>query len=450
MNANQISDALNLLDDDLLDEANAARNVKKRRVSVWPKWLAAAACLALALWAGSWLHASRNVPAPVKEPAPTPEPIPEPEPTPEPEPVPTPEPTPEPEPVPTPEPTPKPEQTPEPAPEPDPALASLPKLPLGMSIESPSGYGFEGYMAFDITELVNGNPWTEDCSLTTLPVFRNPVPRDGAGVPIPRPDPGLSWKALEDIASLLGLNLDEMTISFDEELGGTIAQGDGVELYAWGDQRTSACFEPPITLPEGYKVDNSDTYEELWETAEYLITQYKDVLRMENPQIDISGGDYSILLDRWYNIYIFDAGDSELDAILNYNFHKAWFDWLSDSCGNESIIALRYGVTEADKVGDYPIIDAEAARKLLTEGRYITNVPYVMPGEEYIRKTELMYVTDGREKYFMPYYRFLVELPEDHWEEAEELGLKSYGAYYVPAVEAAYREGLPLWEGGFG
>ena len=28
-------------------------------------------------------------------------------------------------------------------------------------------------MAFDISELTNANPWTEDVSLTTLPVYRN-------------------------------------------------------------------------------------------------------------------------------------------------------------------------------------------------------------------------------------------------------------------------------------
>lgn len=45
----------------------------------------------------------------------------------------------------------------------------------------------------------------------------------------------------------------------------------------------------------------------------------------------------------------------------------------------------------------------------------------------------------------MPYYRFLVELPQ----EARENGLKSYGAYYVLAVEEEYLTGLPVWDGSF-
>ena len=31
----------------------------------------------------------------------------------------------------------------------------------------------------------------------------------------------------------------------------------------------------------------------------------------------------------------------------------------------------------------------------------------------------------------------------------ESDGLKTYGAYYVPAVQSEYLEGLPVWDGGF-
>lgn len=44
----------------------------------------------------------------------------------------------------------------------------------------------------------------------------------------------------------------------------------------------------------------------------------------------------------------------------------------------------------------------------------------------------------------MPYYRFYVELPEE-----ESDGMKTYGAYYVPAVEEKYISNMPLWDGSF-
>lgn len=72
-------------------------------------------------------------------------------------------------------------------------------------------------------------------------------------------------------------------------------------------------------------------------------------------------------------------------------------------------------------------------------------MPHGLPGAEYVEDVELLYLLGRREQYFMPYYRFLVELPQ----EARENGLKSYGAYYVPAVEEEYLTGLPVWDGSF-
>ena len=55
-------------------------------------------------------------------------------------------------------------------------------------------------------------------------------------------------------------------------------------------------------------------------------------------------------------------------------------------------------LTAAEKVGDYPLIDAETARCLLLNGDYITTVPseYLRDGtitEPQIAKTELVYRT---------------------------------------------------------
>ena len=60
-------------------------------------------------------------------------------------------------------------------------------------------------------------------------------------------------------------------------------------------------------------------------------------------------------------------------------------------------------------------------------------------------KVELVYRTGEREGYFLPYYRFYLELPSME----EEDGLKTYGAFYVPAVRPEYLEGVPVWDGSF-
>ena len=98
-------------------------------------------------------------------------------------------------------------------------------------------------------------------------------------------------------------------------------------------------------------------------------------------------------------------------------------------------------------MGDYPIIDVGKARELLLDGHYITNVPYELPGENYIAKAELVYRVGELETYYMPYYRFYVEVPEEEGIAGE--GTKTYGAYYVPAVESTYISNMPVWDGRF-
>ena len=116
-------------------------------------------------------------------------------------------------------------------------------------------------------------------------------------------------------------------------------------------------------------------------------------------------------------------------------------------CDDEGklFIARIYQPDLSVKVGDYPIISREQARELLVNGSYLTSVPYEIPGSEYVKKVELIYRTGTHEQYFMPYYRFYVELPE----EEQENGRKTYGAYYVPAVDRSYISNMPTWDGSF-
>ncbi|MDE6281577.1 MAG: hypothetical protein K2M15_07290 [Oscillospiraceae bacterium] len=326
---------------------------------------------------------------------------------------------------------------------PRPDTAQLPRLPLSTEVTEPNGMGFEGYLAFDSSELVNANPWTEGTKLSTLPVYRNLAPLDGAGVPKVSPDPARTRETLLETAALLGLDPGDVEIDENPELGlDFTARAEGVTIRAWEDRTVAISFDPAVSLPEGYEFGYSATYDELADAAEYLKVQYKDLIAMDDPQVNISGGDYTFYGDQMYSLEFFDAGDSLVDTMLNYNFHRAAF--FGNDEGKLFIVWL-YNTDLSEKVGDYPIITPDAAQKLLLEGRYITNAPYELPGEQYVKKVELLYLTGGREEYFMPYYRFLVELPQD----AQENGLRCYGAYYVPAVEETYLTGLPVWDGSF-
>lgn len=405
MNTEHISNALNLLDDDMIDETNALRGGKKRPGMNRLKWLGAAACLALAVCAGGrLLHTGRDLP-----------------------------------------------QT-------DPT--DLPKLPLSEGVIHPGGMGYEGYMAYDVSELISGSPWRETDGFQTLPVYRNPVVYDMAGAPVDNIDLNVMEALALEVADRLGVEVEvqdtapseEEMAAIQEKLGvvpegyfsptEVSVQGDGVKITVGADLTAAIFFEPALELPEEYNFGYYAPYEDMKAVSDYLAREYRTLLAMNDPQFQITGGDYNIYGQQMYEITAWDRAGDKTQRLINYSFSRVTFS--CDEEGRLWIIRLD-GTDLSQKMGDYPVITPEAAKKLLTEGRYITNVPYELPGAEYVRDVELLYRSGRREQYFMPYYRFLVELPQ----ETREHGLHDYGAYYVPAVEEAYLTELPVWKGNF-
>lgn len=197
-----------------------------------------------------------------------------------------------------------------------------------------------------------------------------------------------------------------------------------------------------MELPQGYHFGYNAPYDDMEKVSGYLLEQYRDLLGMEDPRIGPTGGDYTFDGEQGYQITAYDGAGDKTRRLLSYSFAQAQFS--CDEEGRLWIIRLD-GRDLSRKVGDYPVITAGEAEELLAAGNYLTNVPYELPGVEYVEDVELLYLTGQREEYFMPYYRFLVELPE----MARENGLRQYGAYYVPAVEGEYLTGLTVWDGGF-
>ncbi|MCM1118822.1 MAG: hypothetical protein NC543_05605 [bacterium] len=394
MKKEQISDSLALLDDDIIEETGKLRSRSKRQLRKTGIWAATAACLALLTYAGYQMILQRTPDNP----------------------------------------------------------SELPLLPVNTQVGE--GMGFEGVMAFDISELVNANPWNEDMALVALPVYQNTNQLRGGAVFTTSGEEytDAMREFLLDIAIRLGLDASSLAVAekYDDyavdgrpDPTALVALTDGVEIHVGLDQRASVSFDPPVVLPDQYHYTFHCSYEDCAEAAEYLMREYSQLLGMDNPQINISGGDYNIEIDQSYTIYFYDASGDDIDQIINYNFYSAQF------CGSYDGALRLIWIDRPDlsqKVGDYPIITADAARELLCSGSYITSVPYTMPGADYIRKVELIYRANPVEEYFMPYYRFYVELPEE-----KELSspLNTYGAYYVPAIDGRYLTGMPVWNGNF-
>lgn len=424
MRKEQISDALNLLNDTFIVETDVLRNRRRQKQKcsimqkvIYPmgrhwKWAAAAACLILAVSAISGISLWK--PTNIEQPAKT------------------------------------------------------KKLPMLSITENTSdGMGFEGFWAYDISELTNNNPWDEAAQPSALPVYQNQLSYNKDFI-ASGADFGKIRGFLTDIAGRLGLDASSLAITDDtpdeatkkeitEKLEGDVpdgyfnptkltAEADGMEISVGQTMLGTVSFEPALALPEQYHFTDSASYEEAAAVAEYLKEKYKNLIHMDSPLCDIDGGHYSSLetgsgIQQEYRISFYEAGRNNVESIINYNFRRIRFD--CDDTGKLSLVRLSQ-TDLSKKMGDYPVITAEEAKKLLSNGNYITSVPYKLPGIDYVAKAELVYRTGAREEYFMPYYRFYVELPEE-----ERDGLKTYGIYYVPAVEKKYLSNMPLWDGSF-
>lgn len=385
MNGNEFLDKMSFADPAYVEEAD--RPVKKR--TTWRRWGAIAACLAVLLGVG-FLFFPRSSPD-----------------------------------------------------TPDPVQTELPTLPVSMG-PSLGGYGYEGYYVRDISELKNTSPSQIGSLPDTLPVFRNAA----GGYPLQAASEEYMAKMLtlcRSVAGRLGWDAEKTAEVWEERSDGlvpttvTATGADGVKIEV--DQfMTVTISYPDRNRPFSENV--LPTYDDAHKLAEKLLAEYRDLMNFANPQICITGGDYNIDGEQSYDIAFVETGGTQTEELLEFFFHGAEF--FCNEGGEPWLIRLRC-TDLSDKVGDYPIITAQQAQAQLVAGHYITSCGWEMPGEAYIRKVELVYRTGEYDEYFMPYYRFYVELLE----EAPVEGCMHLAAYYVPAVAEEYLAPLSTWDGRF-
>lgn len=313
-------------------------------------------------------------------------------------------------------------------------------------------YGYEAYMAYDIYELENKNPWNKNTVFETLPVFKNTSCNE-VGIAYP----GIGEEAmLKKIDSLT--DGDHGTLKYTRI--GDFTSGTGIpndfvcsieatfgnctiEISSNGEIIGRYNGFDGIALPEEYNFTHSNTTdEEAFKAIAYIYENYGSIIGL-NEATFVTTKEYTYSGDEIRSYKIYDFSGDEINDMLNFAFSE--IQLAPDDFGNLMLIRINDKLSCGEKIADYPIISIEEATDMLIFGGYITTVPYEMPGKEYIARTELLYRSGSGENIWMPYYRFLVELPECE----QENGLKSFGAYYVPAVESEYISGLELWNGNF-
>lgn len=356
----------------------------------------------------------------------------------------------------------------------------LPKVIVGQQYIFGGGGG-EDYCITGIEKLEDGNPWTEEADLKTLPVYQNLYVSSSEIPKSMRMTEGLTAKrasqeemeaAARDVAQKLGTAVDSMEVYPSEELIQRFKtqNGEVPEEYQYVNSVTLSCgggtisieadtkldvsivFTPEAKLPEQYTLTADASYEEQLERGKYVAAEYGKLFQMENPVPYVNGVNNTIWDGRasWCGIYD-GTGDLE-KQIVQYSLSNALLRF--NERGELSTIWL-HNWDLSEKLGDYPIITPEEAREKLKEGKYINGSYTDFPGEEQIAKVELIY---RNEVILMPYYRFYAEIPVENTREfdfsqqketPDGQPLKGYAAYYVPAVREEYIEKMPSHDGRF-
>lgn len=299
-------------------------------------------------------------------------------------------------------------------------LPSQETLPLLEARFEQEGMGFEAVLLYDIQEMAQTNPWTPETHLETLPVYRNLAYTDGAGAP--------AWLRDREMLALARETAERMGASilaktYEPALEGDLsysltAETDRGTIRVFGDGGITVEFSQPWTL----------------EAAQRLVGY----------TVQSSWRDYTFAGEALPHWETWKKGEDPTEAILHYNFQRA--DFAQNEEGKVWLVRWGDRLQAAEKLGDYEIISLAQARDLLLAGESVSSVPEEYGGvsREAIAKEELIYVTGNVQEVFQPYYRFWVELAEDPVEKAE--GLKTYGAYYVPAVCGIYLTDFPIYQ----
>lgn len=314
------------------------------------------------------------------------------------------------------------------------------------------------------TVLDPNNPWKEDMELKALPVFQNLSYSNDITTPTRYFTDETMLTMAENAAKQLGTEISESR--FDEvgddsqnvqyryvlravcsgEKYGLNAvvinvYSDGAVEIDFSDYTLNgmgSCFK----LPDEYSLGSFEGDMEGHFTLKYLAETFADLLQFEDCRYvgytesqTASQDNNEIYNSGVYRIY--ERTDSDVRNILNYNLAFADFD----GSGNKLFrITLMNRLSVSQYLGDYPIISLSTARERLLKGAYVTNVYEDELREEELRYadiegSELVYRFDGN-NYFLPYYRFYVQLNEPPYFEGT--GLNLYGTFYVPAINFEY------------
>ncbi len=425
MKKEHLVDAIGKINDDILEETDQVRNQKRRFQKSFWKYVVIVACFTGIAVAGveSYSRLSIQNPIPTQEP--------------------TLGPTQEPTQSPTPEPTKAPTQ------QPTPTQGPIQNDSLEMLILTNTELdgGSSSLDWNDVQRLRAENPWNELAECKTLPVFKN---QKNSG------DADEMKSILLETIRKLGYSESDFVITDDEpdeetkkkiikkfqaigeevpehyfEPSTYIASGEGIEIKVNHTMDAEIYIKQGYDLPVEYHFAEMPSEETMKQFGNYIYKQFETLFDMECPRMNYS----QFEPDEYYRINFRETSGEGIEQLLNYNFHQSDVYILE---GKICRIYL-YQTDRSEKVGEYPLITEDEAKKLFEAKNWMADAAYFvkMPGLEDVEFIDIVYRTAYWEKYYMPYYRFVVETTNAKG--------TFYQMFYVPAVESKYIENMPYY-----
>lgn len=288
------------------------------------------------------------------------------------------------------------------------------------------GMGFEGLMAYDISELAVPNPCSPEDVPEALPVYRN----------LSYENDYLTSDDVKEIAENTAAALNKTITEKKSEY--EFKCDDSTSISVYGNGMIGILFGKAVAVPPEYKFTYGDTSPaEAEKVLSYFSEQYAALLQYDEP-VCYSFADRLYSGEEIRSYYVYNKSEDIVSDILNFSFSHALFS--PDDSGDLMCIWLTNSYCSSEYAGDYPVITADEAAELLLSGSYYSSVPAdYLPGgtisAEDIARTDIIYRT-CREEYYQPYYRFYVELDNEAFNMADNL--KNFGIFYVPAIESEY------------
>ncbi len=307
----------------------------------------------------------------------------------------------------------------------------------------------------------DGNPWEEDGSVETLPVYENIAYAGEADQKAVPAEDGMLDQKLRAAANVLDLTIHE--IRYDREIAPKADQQEdetdvvaedtedkesGAMQHAYKataytqdgtitvtyNNFTKITFDTPKVLPETYCTAASEMDSETAEQLTgYLLEQYGVLMGFSNPKTSIRMFYDKNGETRWI-LAGYDAGENLQEQIVSYNLKRMRFT--VNEMGQLTGIMMMDNLASGRKIEEYPIITASEAKGLLEKGEYIAGSSK-LPSLDQVERCTLVYLTGPQCNIFMPYYAFDVRTDE------ADGALMHYSTYYVPAVQEAYLSKMP-------